>query len=145
MWTCRGQSLDQDLTLFIWNLGGGTRKTMNILVSWGKHPNNGSFFLNILLDEISRAWAWWWSWGETGYPSRLSYPVNTRRLRISKVSSNTKQRVLGRLLNISSWLLHVDTYPSIYPLVNIQKGYWKSPSSIGKSTINGPFSITMSN
>ena len=31
-----------------------------------------------------------------------------------------------------------------YPLVN-QHGYRKSPSSIGKSTINGPFSIAMLN
>ena len=30
-----------------------------------------------------------------------------------------------------------------YPLVNIQKNYGKSPLLIGKSTINGLFSIVM--
>jgi len=30
-----------------------------------------------------------------------------------------------------------------YPLVNIQKNYGKSQSLMGKSTINGPFSIAM--
>ena len=51
----------------------------------------------------------------------------------------------GKIVEIS-WEYRYDIRDNeIYPLVNIQKTHGQSPSSIGTSTINEPFSITISN
>jgi hypothetical protein len=51
--------------------------------------------------------------------------------------------VHGLIAHVFSAIIPISSH--YYPLVNIQQNYGTSPSLIGKSTINGPFSIAILN